>query len=74
MSKNYNLLRNTFSIEVYEQFEKHKRNKNDNKHLVKEINEHKKVTQNKLIKLLEKEDEQVENFKKLTFKEKMMHM
>ena len=37
MSKNFNLLRNTFSIEVYEQFEKHKRNKKQNKNLVKEI-------------------------------------
>lgn len=71
MSKNHNLLRNTFSIEVYEQFEKHKRNKKDNKHFVKEINEHKKVTQNKLIKLLEMEDDVLNKFKEFTFTEKM---
>ena len=35
LSKSYNLLRNTFSIEVYEQFEKHKKQKKENKAITK---------------------------------------
>ena len=35
ISKSYNLLHNTFSIEVYEQFEKHKKERKVNSHVVK---------------------------------------
>ena len=74
ISKSYNLLHNTFSIEVYEQFEKHKKERKDNSHVVKQIAEHKKMTQDKLISLTEKENNQQNEFKNLSFREKMETM
>ena len=48
LSKSYNLLRNTFSIEVYEQFEKHKKQKRESRAITKQLESKKNAAFEKL--------------------------